>query len=120
MFEGFGADFLIGAALFGVLNLLSLFAMLFFILLLWVVAIVFSKGDKVTAKDFKPVLFGGIVGTILIGALIPSMVVTPRVVIQTEQNEALREYQEPREVPVIITPPPRVEILDGFRPLGSE
>ena len=117
MFEGFGIQFMTGAALFGVLNLLSLFTMLFFILLLWVVAIVFTKEDKTELKDFKGVVFAGVVGIVLIGLLIPSMVVTPRVVIQVDESEAMIEHRQPREAPLIITPEPRTQTLQGFRPL---
>ena len=111
------ADYMNGVSLFGVFNLLTLFAMLFFILLLWVVAIVFAKEDKTELKDFKGVVFAGVVGIVLIGLLIPSMVVTPRVVIQVDESEAMIEHRQPREAPLIITPEPRTQTLQGFRPL---
>lgn len=119
MFEGFGLDFLFGSALFGVLNILSLIVVLLVILIIWTLMIVATKEDQTTLRDFKAVIISGIIGLLLIGLLIPSTVIQPRVVIQTQPNSALIEHLENQSEIVIITPEPRTETLEGFRPLGQ-
>lgn len=119
MFEGFGIDYLLGSALFGVLNLFTLYATLLVVAIVWAGLLWIFKEGPVSFRDFKPVLVLSILGLVAITLVAPSMVVTPRVIIQTDENEALLEYQRDREEPVIVTPEPRIEMLDGFRPLGE-
>lgn len=120
MFEGFGIEYLFGATAFGIFNLVSLFMLLGAAILIWCVFIYVSNNGEVTLNDFRYAAAGFITGIVIIGLLVPSMIVQPRVVISVPPNSALIEHQAQDGDIVIITPPNRVEYLDGFRPLGEE
>lgn len=120
MFEGFGIEYLFGATAFGIFNLASLFFMLIMLCFVWGIVIYFQKEGNVTVGDFKYTGIGLVVGLFLIAMLFPSMVIQPRVVISVPPNSALIEHQSQQGEIVIITPEPRIEYLDGFRPLGDQ
>ena len=117
MFQNFGFDFMIGSALFGALNIIYMLVFLVLAIALWIIILFLLKDENLTFSDYKPIIIFGILGLVVIGLMIPSHIIKPKISIEIPKSQTLIEYQTNQEELQIITPQPRIEILEGFRPL---
>ena len=120
MFEGFGIQYLFGATVFGFINLAAIVFFFVAVLLIWAAIIFVTNNGKVIYSDFKYLGIGALVSVLFVLLLIPSMVVHPRVTIDIPPNQSQVEFQGRERNIEIITPAPRVEIMEGFRPLREK
>jgi len=117
----FEVNFMVGGAIFGFVHLLLFLGFVFAALFIWALFIFYQKEDSATLRDFKPVIFSGILAVLITAMLVPITVVRPKVTIDAPQNERLLEYQQTDRSKIeIITPESRVEFLDGFEPLKED
>ena len=117
----FEVNFMVGGAIFGIVHLLLFLGFVFTALFIWGLFIVYQKEDSVTLRDFKPIIFSGVLAVLIAAMLVPTTVVKPKVTIDVPQNQMLMEYQrKDRSEIEIITPEPRIEFLDGFEPLKQD
>jgi hypothetical protein len=120
MFAGFDIQILWGSMFFGTLGLLMIFGVFVLITSIWSLIIYLTEQGPVSLQSFAwPAAFLGL-GFLITIFLVPSMIVTPRVVIDVPTNGRLIEYQQNIDTVEIVTPPPRVQTLQGFVPLGTE
>jgi hypothetical protein len=116
----FDIQVLLGSSVFGAIGLVHIFIFIVMTALFWSIMIYFFSKDKISLKSFKFPTTYFILGLLFMVFVAPSMVITPRVTISTQENQNLNRYQENRDEVIIVTPPPRVEFLEGFRPLRSD
>jgi hypothetical protein len=120
MFQGFGLEMMWGSMFFGTLNLIGMISVILMILTIWVAVIFLTVDRPIRIKHFLwllifaglPFLYTGYVAKVTLNA--------PKVTINVPQSEAAIERSQRNEEIIIHTPPPRVEMLDGFRPLSGE
>jgi hypothetical protein len=108
-----GIEFMTGAAMFALVNLIGVLLFLFF----------FFRGGKKIYKDFKGYEKCGVpidlYYLMIIGMLFVffGSSVQPKFTIETPINRELIEYQGTNERAIVETPAPRTETLQGFTPL---
>jgi len=112
-----GVDFMTGATLFALVNLVGIAFVVLVGYRIWtkVSAFVKSGEDKTLNIKWELIVFA----LIIFFGIFAGSVMRPKVTIDVPINRELKQYQNNNQEIVIETPAPRTEKLDGFKPLGE-
>lgn len=109
----FSLEFMFGGSVFTLIHLFITIVSIYVIYLL-VVEVYKAKSEGRKIKPLKYEIFALVVSIVL--SIYIGSNSSPKIAIEPAVNRQLIEYKE-QTPPEIITPKPRVEYLDGFKPL---
>lgn len=106
----FELQFMTGAA---ILNILHVFPFLMVPLLLYFAHRAYAWNNSYIVELVMAAFF------LIFGLYINFGSNQPKISIDVDTPPALEQYMENRTIPEFVTPPPRAQNLDGFKPLGE-
>ena len=117
--SGMGIEFMTGAMLLSAINAATILVIVWMVYRIVKKIFKYVNDDSLQKEKINAKIELFVCGMALVFNIFFASAAVPKLTIETTPNRDLMEYQRNTEEVVIETPPPRTQILDGFRPLNE-